>query len=437
MVELLNVITLIWLTLCVGFATIKLVNGYNDTIWIVTIVFYVFYSVPLLSDILFGKPTYDMFPGYAISSQDNQTQIIYCIFVSIIPIIWFLTGRVKNLPRVDSNEDEIPKKLNVFLKVVFTIGLIGPIIALFFSPNPSIYLNYAAATRQLITLPEENQFHDLLSNLTLFSVISAAGLLYLRKTTSIVYLMMLSPIIFTSIWISGKRTIVLLTLMLLTFVFWNKGKVNGWKLPIVALLFIIIVGGFSVFYQSQVRGDLLSTLSSEQQYDAMRVDFGRDDRVKLAIYLELHPESMKILEYRGQSILFNLAIYVPRNIWPDKPWPYAVYSTAAAVMIPIQYIGWGVTTSILEEMIANLGWLGLLVGPLLISWFCRTGDKYNSFIVKLLTILIACLLLVLQVATYFPLLMAWIVLVFLQRRKKKQESRPNRGLGWYEDSIRT
>ena len=76
----------------------------------------------------------------------------------------------------------------------------------------------------------------------------------------------------------------------------------------------------------------------------MRVDYGRDDVTKMAIYAELYPDELEILEYPFQSFLFTATMYVPREWWSDKPWPYAVYATSALIQIPSQYVGWGMTT---------------------------------------------------------------------------------------------
>lgn len=103
----------------------------------------------------------------------------------------------------------------------------------------------------------------------------------------------------------------------------------------------MFIAVFSSSYQSNIRYDDLKINSSSEVYKNVRVDFSRDDRVKMTIYSELYPDRMKILDYRGQSIVFDLTMFIPRSIWEEKPWPYAVYFTSAMLMMPTQYIGWG------------------------------------------------------------------------------------------------
>ena len=114
-------------------------------------------------------------------------------------------------------------------------------------------------------------------------------------------------------------------------------------------------------------------------------------------------------------------MYVPRELWSDKPWPYAVYATSALMQIPIQYVGWSMTTGILDETIANVGWLGFLLGPLIISWIVRIGDRNQTTIIQLLTILVGSLMLVLQISAFTPIFLLWIILVGWQVLKKKMQ----------------
>jgi hypothetical protein len=69
------------------------------------------------------------------------------------------------------------------------------------------------------------------------------------------------------------------------------------------------------------------------------------------------------------------------------------------------------TTGIFDETIANLGLLGILIGPLLIRWFCVVGDSVHGWGVHILTCVIACLLLSVQLAAFTPLVLIWVAIV--------------------------
>ena len=191
------------------------------------------------------------------------------------------------------------------------------------------------------------------------------------------------------------------------------------KLLLVAIVCTGMMLIVSFLYQEEFRYDMLQIEDGEQVYHNMRVDYGRDDVTKMAIYAELYPDELEILDYPFQSFLFTSTMYVPRELWSDKPWPYAVYATAALMQIKSQYVGWSMTTGILDESIANVGWLGFLLGPLLITWVVRIGDAHQTTIIQLLTILVGSLMLVLQIAAFAPIFLLWLTLVGWQLFKRK------------------
>ena len=124
-----------------------------------------------------------------------------------------------------------------------------------------------------------------------------------------------------------------------------------------------------------------------------------------------------------QSLLFDATMLVPRTWWPDKPWPYAVYATAASFRLPVRFLGWGVTTSWLEEAVANMGWGGLIAGPLLIAWICRIGESTQDTIVRLLTILVSSMLLAVQAVAFVPVILIWGAAIFQAWRLRTQVPR--------------
>jgi len=240
-----------------------------------------------------------------------------------------------------------------------------------------------------------------------------------KKRLSIYTIIFGTPFLISSIWMNGKRTTVCLMIVLLIYTLWRKRVLRPAKLVTVGLLLAGSMMLFSSLYQHVFRYDMLEIEDWEQVYHNARVDYGRDDITKLAIYAELYPKKLEILDYPFQSFVYTAAMFVPREWWSDKPWPYAVYATSAMLNIPTQYVGWGMTTGILDEMIANVGWLGFLLGPLVITWICRVGDSYQTPIIQLLTILVGSLMLVLQISAFAPILFFWFGLIGWQECRRR------------------
>jgi hypothetical protein len=84
-------------------------------------------------------------------------------------------------------------------------------------------------------------------------------------------------------------------------------------------------------------------------------------------------------------------------------------------IVPPRSLGWGMTTSWLDEAIANFGWLGLLVGPLVLSAMCRFGDAFVWPPLNVLTILVVVLMLAVQLSAFLGLFALWALLGVLAR----------------------
>jgi hypothetical protein len=179
---------------------------------------------------------------------------------------------------------------------------------------------------------------------------------------------------------------------------------------------VLIVSIFSSSYQTGVRG---GTSDFEEVYEGFRVDYGRDSNIKMAIFAELYPQELQILEYRGESLFFYLTMYIPRQSWPEKPMPYRHYVTSAAFMIPPKLWTWGLTTSFLEEAIANFSWFGMILGPSLISIICRVGDSRSNPLISPLTVLVAILFLAIDLSAFSPLFFIWLMMIFFVRPTKR------------------
>jgi hypothetical protein len=127
---------------------------------------------------------------------------------------------------------------------------------------------------------------------------------------------------FAAMWINGKRHIVMIVAVQFAYILWEKRLIRGMRLLYVATIGILGLALFNHWYLEQFKYvGRLSQGASRSRYTEFRIDYGRDDVIKLAIYAELHPDQISILEYRGQSMLFYATAFIPRSFFPDKPYP--------------------------------------------------------------------------------------------------------------------
>ena len=418
MLDILNILTFIWLAFWALLALRLLVLGRFQSILVIIIVHFIFAGIPLLLDFVIGQPYYDRYLGFRLAMQDEMTSVIYCFYVSIIPPFWWFLGRVKNLGSIDKSSDKL-----LFIrkfKLILFILLISPIFVLAFSPASQEYLTYGViATGNLVD--EAKEYHRYISLATLLSLIGGVGLLASQSRIKLLSLISILPWLIIAIWLNGKRNIVALTIFLLGYIFWYKGYLRGTKLIISIAVSILFFAGFSSVYQGAVRGISVELISPQIVYERFRLDYGRDHTIKLTIFAELHPNLINVLNYRGESILFYLTMYVPRDIWNEKPLPYSQYFTSAVFRNPPKLWGWSFTTSFLEEAIANFGWYGMIIGPAIPLIICRVGDSSKNAVVSALTSLISSLLLAVQLVSFAPLFFLWGLIVVVNPRKKNHK----------------
>jgi hypothetical protein len=408
----------VWLAAWTARSVLRLCHGEIYSVYFVIFGQFIFFGIPLALDHITAPPLLTQWPGYAAAVQDPLSCFIFDVYMAFCPVLLWHFGRPKGkYIRSGSLEWSVHERHKPLL-----IGtLLLPAVAMLFAPNRAIYSTYASSLTGSFT-KSETEFHTLLGHLILLSVFAAGGLMICAKNAGVM-LAALSPSLLGGIWVNGKRSIVIITVLVIgTAVFPRLRRHLGTSLlTFCTVLFGICFFAYSYAYQAQFRPR--DTLDFSSSYENIRLDYGRDFLTKMVIMHELNAPQISMLEYRGESFLFDAVMFVSRDWWPEKPWPYAVYATAAALRIKATFIGWSVTTSWLEECIANLGWVGMLVAPLSLAAVCRAGDRRGDPFLKVLTIAVTLLLLTVQIAAWFPLGFLWCAALWMRRRAEQSEHR--------------
>lgn len=415
-VDAISWLTVAWLSLCGVRAILDLSRGKRHSVLFLALVHLLFCGVPLLLNVTVGRPSYGVFSGYYTASKDPATVLIYCLYVSIVPVVLYLFGRTDHRQSRPGQSGRLPtpqvhRGRTRCLNFLLWIALAAPVIAAAASPQRAFYLSYGSVATE--SLGELEQYHAFVATLCLMAIVSGVGVLLTATVFSKRMVVTLVFLLVSACWLFGKRSIVALLVLGLVYGWWSRGLLSGRRFILALTAGAMCVAAGSYGYQHVIRH--MNAKEFDSYYTNLRVDFGRDASIQQAIYAELGGDSDKILEYRGQSVLFYAVMYLPRTVWPGKPWPYAIYQTARALNLSVATsIGWGVTTSWLDETIANCGWYGLLIGPLSLAIFCRIGDGTDDAFAKYVTVCVGTLLMAVQLAAFIPLAIAWIVLCVWQ-----------------------
>ena len=403
-----SVIVTAWLTAILIYAVRALARGDRRSVLFVYVVFYLFFAMPMVLDATLGPPEYTIQRGMILSQYDLTTNLIYLGYIAFVPMVFrWIAGP----PRFDESPRAVP--LRNVVRGFSWIAMLALPVVLMLAPSPTDYLAYAAYVAHQHA--ENADYNQIVGMSAVLAVVGSVLVLTAEDTSPIGRVVGVS-IATAGVWIHGKRSIVAIALLLTLYQLWTRGVLRGRRFLVVAAVVAIAFAAFTYAYQTSVRkigeSDTRGTaFSSSTGYVGYRIDFGRDGITKQTIYAELNPKEIQVLEYRGQSILFDLTWFVPRSLWPSKPYPYAVYSTAAMFGIKPRDLGWGVTTSWLEEAIANVGWLGLLLGPAVPALVCRIGDRRRSPLGSLLTVCVGSLLLVLQLIPFLFIFLLWVLMM--------------------------
>ena len=412
-----NLVVFSWLLGFAVFACLQLSKGVIRCVHILYIVHFVFCGFPLLLDVIFGMPQYRNEPGYSLASSDSDTFYVYCLYVSFVPLLWTFTAMNPSrcMDRAGAELSRVPRGFGRFGALTNFAILILPIILVIASPRPEVYLTYGMiATEQVVS--EEIIKHDTLVTASEFlGLLSIAGILL--NTRKLNVRIVGSCILLTCIyvWLNGKRNSLFESLLVYLYVGFARGALRGRRLVICSVAIVIFMCIYSIFYQSYIRRDILDFSDPDDKYTNIRIDYGRDAVIKFTLYCELKGGSMRILDYRGQSVLFNFLYFVPRKWNPEKPWPYAQYLTAAMLFTNTPPIDWSMTTSWLEEPIANFSWAGVLIGPLCLSIICRLADHTPNRSTQGIGILVGSLLLAVQLSAFMVLALIWCAIVVKER----------------------
>jgi hypothetical protein len=414
MLPMADFLTCVWLACCAAYSLWSLAKGSRQSLHYVVLVHVLFCGVPLVLDLYVGPPHYHFSRRLTEVSQDETTSLIYCFYVSMAPVIWFAMARrqrrrgelMGESQEASSSGASLAGRKRWVLPLLYAM-MISPALLVFVSPNPAMYLEYAPVVRGSPAIADAEFQTRWVALAALAGILACGGAMVLVPRITTAHACFFAACLFQGVWLQAKRFSIALAVVCVVFALWQRGTLRGIRFAIACAIAFVTMGAASYWYQDYVRGQNIA--DTPDYYDGYRADYGRDGVIKQAIYSELHPEEGRILQYRGQNIVYLLTFYVPRSMWPTKPWTYSTYVTAALMEQPDPYyLGYVMTTSILDEALATFGWLGLVMGPWLVGVVCRLGDQSRWPPVRLLTAAVGPLLLVLDVGTFIVVFLAWL-----------------------------
>ncbi|MDM1496783.1 hypothetical protein HX063_15450 [Myroides odoratimimus] len=406
-----------FLTIVLGILSIVLVvKRISKPNYIVPLyaVFLLFFWIPLILDTFIGIPDYSFkFNVLNKIVRNSLVGVYYNLYVCFLILVFSFYSRKRYFNVNVADIDYLLQVVFRYKKLIYFVVAL-PLILLFFVDNPLIYLYYRALNDNYQV---QSSFIDaILLNSTFLSCLLGSVLLFVesnygnKRTKGLRILIVLILLLFAVI-INGKRNVVPVIIVIYFSLIYFRGDFSIKKLIRTLVFSGVLLFSFISFY-----GKYSNTVPTEN-YARTRIDFGRLEVTKFVIYNEI-VLNRSILEFRGQSFLFNTLIFVPRSIWEDKPQPYAVYMTKELLNFrEVEYLGWSMTTSIFEESISNLGfWLALFF-PFVFFLFFRQIIAL-PILFRIIGFFVFIMLLVVQFSAVSGIVLFGLILYVLFRIKR-------------------
>ncbi len=380
-------------------------------------IIYVFCILPIILNYFIGVPSYSTVYWYKpfIEAMDNSiVNIIYDIYIFLTIIILYILFASKK-PKVELKRENTLTSLFSNNKIIALLLIFSPLIIILLTGTLKNYAIYNVSSSRGFSEAVETSLVTpslLVSLLTFFSVYFKKNFNFKKIFISLIYFACI-------VWISGKRFMIANILVLLIFYVVNSNILDNTRkkmfkiLPILGISLIL----FSGFYLIAIRP--LSDTSFESVYEMLRVDFGRDDVIKYVINEEIVNERM-ILEYRGETFISLLLFFIPRKIWPTKPYPHYMYLTASILGLSIYQLPAGTTPSLLEMTICNFGVLGFPIGIVILCVLTYLIDKCKDIDRKAIFLILSIVLLTQSMDVYIIVILLLILMglfMFLFRNK--------------------
>lgn len=363
---------------------------------IIILVVYIFNILPILLNYLIGIPEYNTVYWYKPFIEPMKNEIISIIYDTYILLSFLLLNRhARKNNAIDNN---IASSYQVIFNnnVFCTIAILSPLIMILLTGTVRNYFVFNISSARGLS---KSSSALLLTPLLLLSVFTFFSKFYNNKKITPLKIVLSFVYFFFIVWLSGKRFMIAnLCLLLIFYVSKSdiKDKTRNKLEKIIPVLFISLLG-FSVFYLTVVRP--LKDTSFISVYDMLRVDFGRDDVVKYVINEEFLKHN-QILDYRFQSIISLLLFFIPRNIWPTKPYPHYMYLTGHLLGLSIHNLPAGTTPSWYEMCLCNFGYIGFLIAIISLPLLCKIADNSKSLDSKALWLMLIIVLLTQSMDVY-------------------------------------
>lgn len=424
MILILRLLSII-ISLFVLVRTCICINKFHTLIPII-IVFDFAMVLPIILELFLGNPQ-TSYRAFEVAMNDRMTTILFNVFVISAQAAFF--WNINKLSFKDNLEKEeinilknpiniLPKNINLdeYRNVLVCFSYLLPlvtVIAVLLSPDPSYYFGVFGSIFKSID-PSIQTYNTLIMNNLMYGLILAVCVLKWNEDNEMIGNIFISFYLILILIVNHKRTFIMITIGLCLIIDIIKRK-RVKKIIAWYSIYIFLVAVYFVYY-SYATGKIL--LNNDWYY-VINEYFFRAMHMKFAIYVALNPSQFHILDYPGQSILFDLFYFIPRSIWHSKPLPYISYFTSGVLGYSSYFDApLRMPPSYYPEFVSNFGIVGIWLSILFTLLIAKFFDNCNT-LCKLLGTSLICLLEIYYYDNILKILVIMIIILCLFEKKPK------------------
>lgn len=365
------------------------------------VLFFAVAVTPLILDYAIGFPNYFSWEtglrlsGFVLSSEDAATRILYDVYLLIFPLVLFNVRfkrlRMTELPIRDDENQKGRGALKRGVFVLLAFLAVFPILLVVLLPMPNeLLIEWGWRDSGLISI-DTNPYYYSVEKLTYVGVVSSIMLVLNRRNDGKYNIFSLFWLLFLymNMCIESKRSIIFFAyIVAVCYLMCTSSRKSFKRIGFAALIAIVLFVSFSVFVKINYRG----YVDMEAIYTSLRIDFFRDDTIKMAIFSVLNPSRISILQYPFESYLLQIGYLFPLGFIGVPKMEYNLLFTCALQGVPLSTGLNYMTTSMLDEVVSNFGIIGFVVAPIFSALLADLCDGRNP-IVKTLYVSIYTLLL--------------------------------------------
>ena len=318
-----------------------------------------------------------------LAMTDFWTGSIYDFITVVTIVIMHISSR--RLVRSDKSANILKLKSVInypLVKIFVLVGMFAPVIlSVALAPNPRIYFSYSYFYMNSYNeLSAAYIYHaNVVTRLCFITVIFTIIQYFSKSDKHLIFNIEVLAAVFLCTWINGKRAILIFMLFGILAVDFLDSTQDYKKLIKKAILFAII----SLVY-FEAFSSITGKQSESEFFDLYNMYFSRLGCEKLSIYDHLYTNAM--LEYPGQTLLYDLLFFVPRELWENKPSFFATYFTGYAYYgVGTHFLPSNLLVNIWTEFYANFGLIGHFIALLIVILLAKKAEISSSYLVYLST----------------------------------------------------